>query len=202
MDAVKELETRPEFSRWHWLAGALQQHHYALALLMELLLNPQRKDAPRIQQGLDYAFEPPNLPPLERVRWTVTKIRDRMKIYMDAKKLRAPVSLMEKLRLGRAVSEGSERSSSAEVFASPDGTNSAHSLSHSSDQTSEALQSYPEYDTVQKPEPMPTHLQSLAAVQTNPSGEEQTIRARPSDVASNKDIMDLDWVRKLKPLQQ
>ena len=193
MDAIREIETTPAFERWLWLAGALQQHHYALALLMELLLNPQRMDAPRIQQGLDYAFEPPNLPPLERVRWTVTRIRDRMKIYMDAKKLRAPVSLMEQLRLGRAVSEPSERASSAEAYASSEGT-SAISMAQSSDFTQESVSSYFDSEAPQLPVSSSSHAPPVPALPSDTQRSRPPTKAKLAEMAANKDIMDLDWV--------
>lgn len=172
MEAVMEFETKPDFKEWHWLSGAIQQHHYALALLMELLLHPQRKDSPRILRGLDYVFEPPNLPPLERVRAIVSDIRDRMWFYMEAKKLRAPTSLMEKLRLGRDASEPSDESSSIERQITPEDVQLMAPAQ-------ESELGYRQSSMTEPEQQVPVHTQMEKA---------------PVPPAPSKHIMDLDWV--------
>ena len=98
MDAVQDLETAQDLIRWRWLAGAIQQHHYALAMLMELLKDPYLNQAVPILKGLDYVFEPPQdlrLMPLARVRYIVTEMRHRMEHYVNQRKLRVPKSMHE-----------------------------------------------------------------------------------------------------------
>ena len=56
MDRVIELETLEDFAPWRWYAGALQQHHYALLMAVEIIMNPRRKESSRIWRGLDYVF--------------------------------------------------------------------------------------------------------------------------------------------------
>ena len=103
MNAVMEFETAPDLAQWKWFAGAYQQHHYALALLMEVLMNPTRVDAPQIQFGLDFVFEPPRdiLSPFDRNRWIVIALRDRMAEFVRLRKLRAPSDLMSRLNIER-----------------------------------------------------------------------------------------------------
>lgn len=98
MAKVEQFETDPDLSPWQWYAGAIQQHHYALAMAVELLLHPNRAQAPDILKGLDYVFEPPmNLRPLQRVRWIVQTMRDRMQTYVEARQLRAPATVKNDL---------------------------------------------------------------------------------------------------------
>lgn len=51
------LETLPELKLWSWYSGALQQYHTAFLLLMEVFVNPKRKEADRIWNCLDFIFE-------------------------------------------------------------------------------------------------------------------------------------------------
>lgn len=92
MDAVQDLETAQDLAPWRWLAGAIQQHHYALAMLLELLKNPFLSQATALLRGLDYVFEPPQhlgLVPIARVRCVVIEMRNRMKVYVAQRKPRA-----------------------------------------------------------------------------------------------------------------
>lgn len=51
------LDTLPELKHWAWYSGALQQYHAAFLLLMEVFVYPNRKEADRIWNCLDYIFE-------------------------------------------------------------------------------------------------------------------------------------------------
>ena len=102
MDAVQDLETARDLATWRWLAGAIQQHHYALAMLLELLKDPYLNQAVAILKGLDYVFEPPQhlgLMPLARVRCIVIEMRNRMKFYVAQRKLRCSRGLRESQEL-------------------------------------------------------------------------------------------------------
>ncbi len=101
MESAIELETSPVLAPYAWYAGALNQYHYALLLLMEVFAFPQRREADRIWACLDYVFETPNphTPKTEKARWVVTEVRNKMGIYVDARKVRAPKEMM--LRFGQ-----------------------------------------------------------------------------------------------------
>ena len=98
MDRVIDMETSEDFSQWRWYAGAIQQHHYALLLAVEIIMNPRRKDSSRIWKGLSYVFEPPPLPPIARARWVISQAWWRMEVYLSKRSLRVPINLEENLR--------------------------------------------------------------------------------------------------------
>ena len=102
MESAIELETSPALAPYAWYAGALNQYHYALLLLMEVFAFPQRREADRIWACLDYVFETPNpnLSKTEKARWVVTEVRNKMGIYVDARKVRAPKDMT--LRFGQS----------------------------------------------------------------------------------------------------
>ena len=114
MDKAIELETEPDYAPWRWYAGALQQHHYALLMVTEIILNPRRKEASRIWTGLDYVFEPPPLPPIARARWILNQASWKMEIYTGKRQLRAPMDLEHNLKESlRLSSEDSARDGSS-----------------------------------------------------------------------------------------
>ena len=98
MEAAIELETSPVLSPWAWYTGAHNQYHYALLLLLEIFAFPMRKEADRIWACLDYIFEvPPNLSREQKGRRILTEVRDKVKIYQSARKIRAPTGLADRL---------------------------------------------------------------------------------------------------------
>lgn len=108
MEAVIQLETSPELAPWRWYAGAIQQHHYALLMLLEMQVNPRRKDAKRIMRCLDYVFQPPpTLGPVHRVRHVVIEARDKMVEYIQKRKIRAPTTAKEAMPKPEEISEPS-----------------------------------------------------------------------------------------------
>ena len=189
METIMAFETDPELACWQWLSGALQQHHYALAMLMELCMNPQRKDAPRLLRCLDYVFEPPDLPPLERVRMIVRIIRDRMKVYVEARKVRAPVSFMQQLKIGRQESEPSESGSSVGRHATPEG--SSHSTA--SGQLSDTHLDMAHGLSINPGSSRSSMVSSQAGSQSGPAGGPH-VSHRPAPQITGKDIMDVNWV--------
>lgn len=54
IESAVTLDTIPELKPWAWYGGALQQYHTAFLLLMEVYVYPNRKEADRIWQSLDY----------------------------------------------------------------------------------------------------------------------------------------------------
>ncbi|KAL9603857.1 MAG: hypothetical protein Q9219_000966 [cf. Caloplaca sp. 3 TL-2023] len=98
MERGIQIETAPALSPWAWYSSAIQQYHTALLLLMEIFANPQRKEADRIWQCLDYVFEiPPHIPKDQKGRWVMTEIRDKMGIYIASRKVLAPSSMLERI---------------------------------------------------------------------------------------------------------
>ena len=94
MEIETSLVTRP----WAWYAGAYQQYQTAFLLLVEVFAYPMRKEADRIWHVLDYVFEvPPGLERERKARLIITEIRDRLGIYRDARKLRAPLGMLQHL---------------------------------------------------------------------------------------------------------
>ena len=94
MESAIELETSPALSTWAWYAGAIQQYHYALLILIEIYAFPMRKEADRIWACLDYIYEvPPGMNREQKGRWIITQIRDKTSVYMGARKARAPAKI-------------------------------------------------------------------------------------------------------------
>ena len=94
MECAIELETLPALRIWSWYAGAIQQYHYALLILIEIYAFPMRKEADRIWACLDYVYDVPrNLTREQKGRWIITQIRDKTGVYMSARKARAPAAL-------------------------------------------------------------------------------------------------------------
>lgn len=123
MDKAIELETEPDYAPWRWYAGALQQHHYALLMATEIILNPRRKEAGRIWKGLDYVFEPPPLPPIARARWILNQAWWKMEVYTGKRQLRAPTDL--ELNLKESLRLSSEDSARDRSSSSPSTENTA-----------------------------------------------------------------------------
>ena len=191
METVIQIETDPDLAPWHWYSGALQQHHYALALLLEILINPQRREGPKVIRGLDYAFEPPTgLPPLERVRWTVRQIRDRMMTYVETRKIRAPISFTEQLRLDKDSPDGLEALSSSKHTTPEEGWQSATS-SQVSDHQGEVSEQ--QTRDIRSANDLFARKQHRLDGDRKPNPTSQTNTSRMPDF-SEKDIMDANWV--------
>ncbi|KAL9107027.1 MAG: hypothetical protein Q9187_008485 [Circinaria calcarea] len=92
------LETDPAIRPWAWYAGALNQYHTALLLLVEVYAFPMRKEADRIWKVVDYVFEmPPDLSRTQKARIILTELRDRIGAYNEARKVRAPKEMLQRL---------------------------------------------------------------------------------------------------------
>lgn len=84
MDAVRQLETSHDLAIWRWLSDAIQQHHTALVMLLELLKDPYLTGLTQIMKGLDNLFEPPAelfSSPLSYIRGIAIQLRDQMDLY-------------------------------------------------------------------------------------------------------------------------
>jgi hypothetical protein len=109
-NAVK-LETMPEFKPWRWCLSAFQNYHTAFLLLVEIFTYPMRKEADRIWNCLDYVFETDRrLSRAQKGRAILTELRDKMAVYRDIRKIRAPVSMMKSLyqKAPRRVNEATD----------------------------------------------------------------------------------------------
>ena len=204
MDKAIEIETSEDFAPWWWYAGALHQHHYALLMALELILNPRRKESSRIWRGLDYVFEPPPLPPIARARWVVTQAWWRMEVYTGKRQLRAPIALeqnlkealkisnIEKSRDIRPSSSSTDNTLGEEASVSSAGkksdANSAKSLKKratSSKSSSSRAENSPPLERLPQSRPSPGKIGI---------SDRSTSRPSPPAVAPAKQIVDVDWV--------
>ena len=97
LEAGVSLETLPELLPWRWYAGASQQWHTALLLLIEVFVYPMRKEADRIWRVIDYVFEPDlSLSRVMKARMILSDLRDRTAVYRNIRKIRAPISMSKR----------------------------------------------------------------------------------------------------------
>ena len=98
MEAAVAFETHPAIRPWSWYTGAFNQYHTAFLLLVEIFAFPMRKEADRIWKILDYVFEVPSGMARDRKgRLILTNIRDRTGMYSEARKVRAPTMMLQRL---------------------------------------------------------------------------------------------------------
>ena len=94
MAAAVELEREPDLQKWRWYNGAHQQWHTAFLLLVEVYRFPNRREAPRIWQICDFVFEPDtSLSETQKARTIIAAVKDRIAVYRDMRRMRAPVSM-------------------------------------------------------------------------------------------------------------
>ena len=112
MRVVMDIETNKMFKPWLWYAGALQQHHYALLMLLEMYLHPHRKGADAAWKCLDWVFEAdPKMPRDQKAYLLVSRIRDAMSDFVSAKKPRCPTKMNKQLPSTQAATLSSSPSS-------------------------------------------------------------------------------------------
>ncbi|KAI9876048.1 MAG: hypothetical protein M1823_007352, partial [Watsoniomyces obsoletus] len=93
-EAAVELETLPSLQRWRWYNGAHQQWHTAFLLLTEVYRFPNRREADRIWDICDFVFEPDtSLSRPQKARVIMAAVKDRIAVYRDMRRMRAPVSM-------------------------------------------------------------------------------------------------------------
>lgn len=94
LETAVVLETQPELRNWNWYLGAMQQYHAAFLLLMEVYVYPQRKEADRIWNCLDFIFE---CDPSENRRTKglriLSELQQKTAIYQSMRGMRAPVQM-------------------------------------------------------------------------------------------------------------
>lgn len=92
--AAVELEKQPNLQKWRWYNGAHQQWHTAFLLLSEVYRFPNRKEADRIWEICDFVFEPDlSLSRTQKARTIMAAVKDRIAVYRDIRRMRAPVSM-------------------------------------------------------------------------------------------------------------
>ena len=78
----------------------MQQYQTAFLLLAEVFTYPMRREADRIWAVVDYVFETPRaLSRDAKARLILTELRDRVGLYREVRKLRAPTTMMRRLGL-------------------------------------------------------------------------------------------------------
>ena len=123
LECAVELETDPAIIKWSWYAGAFQQYHTAILLLMEIYAFPMRKEGDRIWRCLDYIFDAdPQMPRHLKGHKLLSEMRDKFGVYRDMRKMRAPVTLkrpVEDPGSGKALTKGSTSREEAAGSSSP-----------------------------------------------------------------------------------
>ena len=117
MEIAKEIETSEFLRPWRWYAGALQQHNYATAMLVEFFANPGTEYAKRAWESMDWIFEVPSCIPYEhKARWVMEGAVGAMRSYLKTRKLRYPTLMDERLGI---VSSSSHTATLRELAAKP-----------------------------------------------------------------------------------
>ena len=93
-EAAVELEKDRRLQKWKWYNGAHQQWHTSFLLLVEIYQFPNRKEADRIWDIVDFVFQPDlSLSRVQKARTILGAIRDRTAIYRDIRRMRAPLTM-------------------------------------------------------------------------------------------------------------
>ena len=109
------IETHPHLRQWQWHVGALHQHHYAFAMLMEFHLRPEQEGAERAWECLDWVFEVPashkDLPGRIKSHQILTEILNGTMQFVASQRVRCPTEIMDTTKLLAYPLRGSESSS-------------------------------------------------------------------------------------------
>ena len=211
MDKVIEIETSEDYASWRWYASALQQHHYALLMATEIIMNPRRKESSRIWKGLDYVFEPPPLPPIARARWIITQAWWKMEVYIGKRQLRVPINLEQNLKEALKLSEdkprGERRSSASTEATSVEDDSAQIAQSQSAKRQGQPAKKRTTSSKDNKnqggisPTP-PKASRGSEGAQVRPpmdkpgtTADQSHTQHSPSIGAPAKQMMDVDWVR-------
>jgi hypothetical protein len=150
---------------------------------------PLRKEADRIWRIVDFVFEPPrHLSRQEKARVIITEIRDRLSIYKDVRKMRAPTSMLK--RIGQAP----PRSVNDGILPPDAGQSSAERplIFPANNMEVVAHPSHPSHPS----HPPPPSLESGSSGATG----SRSSQSEPPDVHFADELMvDIDWVRLPRP---
>ncbi|KAI4159980.1 MAG: hypothetical protein LQ342_006108 [Letrouitia transgressa] len=174
-----EIETSPALKPWAWYASAYQQYHFCLLLLLEIFYSPTLREADRMWACLDYVFDiPPHIPKDQKARWVVTQVRDKMGIYISARKIIPPAGM----------AEPGPRSNSTASMPSPGSTSSVEKSSHdSSTSTNTALGDLNDANLFNSGPPR-IKVEPAYAVNQNPVIVSTTVESVKDD-----QMIDIDW---------
>jgi len=189
LEASVNLDTNPRFAPWTWYAGAIQQYQTAFLLLAEVFAYPMRKEADRIWRCLDFVFEPPlHLTRDQKARLILVEIRDRMGVYRDARKLRAPTGMLQ--RIGQQLPTKEDQRSPLEHGPLPAIVAGA---GHPEGVTGSEESIMGVRHPVDRPEEM-THPPSMTSGSSVSSGG----GAKPVELTLSDELMnDIDWVSEI-----
>lgn len=182
LEASVDFETNPRLTPWVWYAGAIQQYQSAFLLLAEVFAYPMRKEADRIWRCLDFVFEPPlHLSRDQKARLILTEIRDRMGVYRDARKLRAPTGMLQRIGQQQPMKREDQRSPveygplPAVIAGAGQSEGSIMGVRHRTDRPEEV-----------------SHPPSLT------SGSSVSSGGKPVELSLSDDLMnDIDWVSEI-----
>lgn len=157
-----------------------QQYHFCLLLLLEIFYSPTLREADRMWACLDYVFDiPPHIPKDQKARWVVTQVRDKMGIYISARKIIPPAGM----------AEPGPRSNSTASMPSPGSTSSVEKSSHdSSTSTNTALGDLNDANLFNSGPPR-IKVEPAYAVNQNPVIVSTTVESVKDD-----QMIDIDWV--------
>ena len=200
MDRVIDIETSAEYAPWRWYAGALQQHHYAMLMATEIIMNPRRKESSRIWRGLDYVFEPPPLPPIARARWVLTQAWWKMEVYTGKRSLRAPTNLEQNLKQALKLSDSEQYRDARNSSASTDATLVEDDVPGNTGNTAKQKQSQTKPATGRTSSTNGTAVSDVALKRDEASPEKAPPTVPAGSVAQSppkapvKQLVDVDWV--------
>ena len=187
------FETLPSIRHWAWFAGALNQYQTAFLLLAEVFSYPMRREADRIWRVLDYVFEPPpHLSRDEKSRLILTEIRDRMGIYRDARKLRAPVLMNKRMGIKPPVQRGEIGLQDEQEDKKPD----LMYPSARGEKTHPEMVAIANEQEAQAQQAQAQTRRESGSPETGRSGSMSGTVGSGQDIAMPDDLMaDIDWVR-------
>ncbi|KAL9610993.1 MAG: hypothetical protein Q9167_004338 [Letrouitia subvulpina] len=137
--------------------------------------------ADRIWASLDYVFDiPPHIPKDQKARWVVTQVRDKMGIYISARRVIPPASMLEHIP--------GPRSNSTASMPSPASTSSAgHSSHDGSTSTNIALGGLNDPNLFNSG---PTRIKVEPAYAAN---QDPTTVSMPVEPVKDDQMVDIDW---------
>jgi hypothetical protein len=90
------IDTLPEVRPWAWYAGAYNQYHSALLLLLDVHFFAQGENTDRIWRCLDYVFETdPSEPREVKSRKILEELQEKTAVYQQLRKMRATPSMLK-----------------------------------------------------------------------------------------------------------
>ena len=182
-------------SPWVWYAGAIQQYQTAFLLLAEVFAYPMRKEADRIWRCIDFVFEPPlHLDREQKARLILSEIRDRMSVYRDARKLKAPTGMLKRIGITppRKVNNGEPPTAE---FTEPSPVQFGAGEPLPAEGKIMGVRFHEDLPEEQAQTPRPSLTSGSSASSSNFSSSNSMFMAPPAEMTLSDDMMnDIDWV--------